>query len=56
MELKIIMNDHCKLLTKCSYVLDIFIYIINCDHDIPVVLKERHHTLFANDIIAYMYG
>jgi hypothetical protein len=32
-ELKIVMNDHCKLLTKCSYFLDIFIYIIYCDHD-----------------------
>ena len=38
MELKIVMNDHCKLLTKCSYFLDIFIYIIYCDHDIPVGL------------------
>jgi hypothetical protein len=36
--LKIVMNDHCKLLTKCSYFLDIFIYIIYCDHDIPVGL------------------
>ena len=56
MELIIVMNDHCKLLTKCSYFLDIFIYIIYCDHDIQVGLYERHHTLFSNDIIAYMYG
>jgi hypothetical protein len=32
------MNDHCKLLAKRSYFLDIFIYIIYCDHDIPVGL------------------
>ena len=50
------MNDHCKLLSKCSYFLDIFIYIIYCDREIPVGLLERHHTLFANDIIAYMYA
>ena len=34
----------------------IFIYIIYGDHDIQVGLYERHHTLFANDIITYMYG
>ena len=37
-KLKIVMNDHCKLLTKCSYFLDIFINIIYCHHDIPVCL------------------
>jgi hypothetical protein len=29
MELKIVMNDHCKLLAKRSYFLDIFIYMLD---------------------------
>ena len=40
-----------------KYQSQILVYLfIYCDQDIPVGLKKRHHTLFANDIIAYMYG